>query len=439
MGMKSALGLAIVGVAAIAGGVYYYAGHQAKPVHEAGLATPPGIVFATVKMGNAVYVPGASSDQQAEFRVFADPKGMTLYSFDKDTVPGKSACSGDCAKAWPAMAAPADAKPVGDWTIITRDDGSKQWAYRGKPLYLFAKDMKTGDYKGDGVDGAWHIAYANAGAGMTLPDGIAVREVAEAGGQALVDSHGMVLYAFDGELKHDKIACNNANPCPGNFVPVAAGGLANPVGDFGVVSRDDGVQQWTYQGRPLYTYDGDIDLGDANGIGLDQRYQVAMITKYFMPPGVSIRPDERRGGLLTNAQGMTLYARDKLVFNGTGGHNARGGTRGNPMIGKMIGTSGCDAQCEQTWIPLKAAPGSQPSGYWSLIARADGSQQWAYQGYALYSYTGDKKPGDTIGHDTFNLFVNDEHSAVQQVAATTASTNTVLDHGLGLYWRITAP
>ena len=55
--------------------------------------------------------------------------------------------------------AAADAKASGDWTIVTRDDGSKMWALKGKPLYTFAKDTKPGDTTGDGfLNGAWHIA-----------------------------------------------------------------------------------------------------------------------------------------------------------------------------------------------------------------------------------------------------------------------------------------
>ena len=51
------------------------------------------------------------------------------------------------------------AKASGDWTIVTRDDGQKQWAYKGKPLYGFAKDTKAGDKTGDGfLNGAWHVA-----------------------------------------------------------------------------------------------------------------------------------------------------------------------------------------------------------------------------------------------------------------------------------------
>jgi predicted lipoprotein with Yx(FWY)xxD motif len=90
--------------------------------------------------------------------VMTDTSGMTLYTFDKDAAgSGKSACNGPCAKNWPPLMAAADAKASGDWSIVKRDDGSRQWAYRGKPLYLWAKDTKPGDKTGDGVNNAWHV------------------------------------------------------------------------------------------------------------------------------------------------------------------------------------------------------------------------------------------------------------------------------------------
>ena len=46
----------------------------------------------------------------------------------------------------------------GDWSIVTRDDGGKQWAYKGKPLYRWIKDQKPGDTTGDGVNQSWGIA-----------------------------------------------------------------------------------------------------------------------------------------------------------------------------------------------------------------------------------------------------------------------------------------
>jgi predicted lipoprotein with Yx(FWY)xxD motif len=84
--------------------------------------------------------------------------GMTLYTFDKDSA-GKSVCNGACATNWPPLMAGAGATPSGAWSVVTRDDGTKQWAYKGKPLYTWAKDQKPGDKTGNGfANNSWHTA-----------------------------------------------------------------------------------------------------------------------------------------------------------------------------------------------------------------------------------------------------------------------------------------
>ena len=91
--------------------------------------------------------------------VLAGPNGMTLYTFDRDAAaPGKSVCNGQCAALWPPLTAAAGAQPSGDYTIVVRDDGSRQWAYKGKPLYFWVKDVKAGDRTGDGVNNVWRLA-----------------------------------------------------------------------------------------------------------------------------------------------------------------------------------------------------------------------------------------------------------------------------------------
>ena len=85
-----------------------------------------------------------------------DSKGMTLYIFAKDT-PGKSNCNGKCAKAWPPLRVAKGSKASGEWTIVKRDDGTKQWAFNGQPLYKWVKDKKPGQVTGDGVED-FHIA-----------------------------------------------------------------------------------------------------------------------------------------------------------------------------------------------------------------------------------------------------------------------------------------
>ncbi|WP_395025319.1 hypothetical protein [Comamonas odontotermitis] len=90
--------------------------------------------------------------------VLVNASGMTLYTFDKDVAgSNKSMCNGPCIALWPAVSASADAKPEGDFSVITRDDGSKQWAHKGKPLYTYAADKKAGDATGDNFKGVWHV------------------------------------------------------------------------------------------------------------------------------------------------------------------------------------------------------------------------------------------------------------------------------------------
>jgi predicted lipoprotein with Yx(FWY)xxD motif len=427
MGAKTWIAVGVIGVAVITGVMVLSSPKKSetKP-QEAVLSTPPGVTFQWVKVGKVVEVAGASSDQQGLVTIYADAQGHTLYTFDQDTQPGKSTCSGDCAKTWPAAIAAPDAQPVGNWSLIARPDGSKQWAIKGKPLYTYAEDKQIGDDKGDNVGEVWHMAALKPAAGMSLPFGIAVQEVAEAAGQVLVDSRGLPLYAYDGDVKDGKTVCASG-PCGPEWRPLLAGQLANAIGDFTVINRDDGIQQWAFKGRPLFTYVNDIEVGDANGNGVDRKFRLAMLERYFLPPGVIIIPNESKGGILATADGKTLYARDRVGFNGTGGHSARGGDRGNPALGLTIGVSGCDADCTHTWHPLIAQANAQPSGYWSLMKRDDGSQQWAYQGYALYTFDGDKKPGDMTGQDIYNLAVNDGGKVADP------------RHGLGLYWRTTAP
>ena len=105
------------------------------------LAACAGLPYAPVKYSNGLMT-GAN--------------GMTLYTFDKDAIgSGKSVCNGQCATNWPPFMAATD-RSGGDWTIVTRDDGSKQWAWSGQPLYYWAKDQKPGDMTGDGFNKVWH-------------------------------------------------------------------------------------------------------------------------------------------------------------------------------------------------------------------------------------------------------------------------------------------
>jgi predicted lipoprotein with Yx(FWY)xxD motif len=112
--------------------------------------------FATVSAARAELA--AKTGTTSKGATLTDQRGMSLYTFDKDK-DDKSACNGPCAANWPALKAEASDQASGSYTIITRDDGSKQWAYKNKPLYTFLKDQKPCDISGDGfLNGAWHLA-----------------------------------------------------------------------------------------------------------------------------------------------------------------------------------------------------------------------------------------------------------------------------------------
>ena len=112
---------------------------------------------ALLAAGCAVAQPSPAPARMAD-GALVDARGMTLYTFDKDTAnSGKSACNGPCATLWPpAMAGGAD-RASGDFGIVTRDDGSRQWSYKGKPLYTYQADQKPGERSGDNFRNVWHV------------------------------------------------------------------------------------------------------------------------------------------------------------------------------------------------------------------------------------------------------------------------------------------
>lgn len=101
---------------------------------------------------------GIMTKHTAHGVILTNAHGMTLYTFGRDTT-GHSMCNGRCASVWHPVMAKAGATPTGNWTLVTRTNGTEQWAYDGKPLYTFARDKKPGDMKGNGLlHNMWHVA-----------------------------------------------------------------------------------------------------------------------------------------------------------------------------------------------------------------------------------------------------------------------------------------
>lgn len=111
-----------------------------------------GLLLAFACLGASAQAPAKVADG-----VLVAANGMTLYTFDADKAsPGKSVCNGPCAALWPPLLVSAE-QPKGDYSEITRDDGARQVAYKGKPLYFYKADQKPGDRTGDNFKDVWHI------------------------------------------------------------------------------------------------------------------------------------------------------------------------------------------------------------------------------------------------------------------------------------------
>jgi predicted lipoprotein with Yx(FWY)xxD motif len=116
------------------------------------------VLFSVAAYGLALAAEAMPASVKMAGGMLTDAKGMALYTWDNDKEANKSSCTGMCLMNWPALKAEASDKDMGDWKVITRDDGSKQWAYKGKPLYYFSMDTAAGDKKGDGRGMVWHLA-----------------------------------------------------------------------------------------------------------------------------------------------------------------------------------------------------------------------------------------------------------------------------------------
>lgn len=416
----------------------YALGHRHPPRHavEVPLATPPGITLQ--RRPATSHEPGSPEPEV----LYADAQGRTLYL--RTSRAGTSGCAAECARQWhPALAARGSA-PLGDWTLRRSPDGKLQWALRGAPLFWYGGDLHTGDIRGsDAEGGLWQAAVFHADAGLVLPAGIAARELPEAGGAALTDAQGLTLYAFVGDARAREGA---SGECRRHWLPLAAPAIAAGTRDFSVLHRRDGITQWAFRDQPLYRFDGDLAPGSVNGGEVSPLFRVALVVRYFMPAEVLITRDPALGRILSTRGGLTLYQRDR-VDGPEGGRSFRV-DHGPPELGRLFSTGSCDASCTRQWPVLQAAAAAEGSGYWQIAVRPEGTRQWVYRGYALYTYGADR-PGETRGNDLYDLGQVTERttSATIPAAATGASAEglsidpaTATGAGVGaMFWHAVVP
>jgi predicted lipoprotein with Yx(FWY)xxD motif len=463
MKVSSALGAVIAVV-----GLGFALEHVRAVSHAAdadgALVTPEGVTLQPLGRAQGYDLGKSTASAIARDQIaYADRKGMTLYTWDKEPAE-KATCADTCADFFKPFLAADNSKKVGEWSLLERADGRKQWAYRGKALYTYVKDVDPGSLRGEspansgalrknglgvmvggGYRGEFHGAAATSDAfpsdwkpallyplsGVELPASVAVKELPDAAAFVFVNHGGYTLYEFVGGTQSEAQQCALSS-CR-SWRPLVAPQLAERVGDFSIVDRSDGVRQWAYKNRLLYTYDEDLAPGYANGIGVDPRWNIAAAMRYYMPPSVSIQRTPGQGSVLATANGMTLYRRDGYIFQSGGGHSLRRGQPPRPAVGRDIGVDPrCANDCESVWHPFFAPAHAQPWGFWDVLTRSDGREQWVYQGYALWTYDGDKQPGDLNGHDTYDIFVSDQPTQV-------ADVGTPMDGAASLWWSIALP
>ncbi|MET0497993.1 MAG: hypothetical protein ABW106_06955 [Steroidobacteraceae bacterium] len=222
-------------------------------------------------------------------RMLTNNKGFSVYSSDADA-PGKSNCTGQCLEDWSPVLAPLTAKARGEWSIVERSPGIKQWAFRAMPLYTFQGEKRTRSVTGSDVPG-WHNVFTQRA--LSPPSEFTVQDSRI--GQVLADSKGKTIYLYacnddaldqqscdhpDAPQVYRLAICGNFDPktCQETFPYVKATAGASAESRLWTVMTIDpntglraeagqpgAMQVWAYRERPVYTYGQDRKPGDADG------------------------------------------------------------------------------------------------------------------------------------------------------------------------------
>jgi len=414
---------------------------------EPELITPPGVLLRDIvntgEQGSAfVADTGAllscQSCAAAAWRYFATASGKALYVFGAQSAK-MSSCDADCRQGFAPFLARKGSAARGAWSLIERGTEPPQWAYQGQAVYTYdgedpdpgragqkrsAEEMANPGSEAFSPRKGWRRAAFQPENTLAVPAGIALKNVLSANGYVFLDSAtGTLLYVAKSPPK-----------VPGMWNPMYAPGLAHPVGDFSIVKREDGLGQWAYRGEPLYSYKGDYVFDDLNGTLAGESAEPAMAFRHFMPQDARIEVLAHRGPLLSTSDGMTLYVqragRARLDSDKRGKYTV-------PVASaEALGTQGCQDECLKTWIPFRARAEDQPSGLWTIYERPDGTRQWAYRGSALYTFSGDKQPGDIAGNNQLVLLIgrpDDGNADLYKVAAGSGGPP-----GAGFTWHTVA-
>ena len=236
---------------------------------------PPGFAVKTTSIG----------------RMLTTDKNEAVYAYGGDTATATN-CHNACLVNWSPVVAPAIARARGEWSLIERSPGIRQWVFRGQPLYTHVLD--TGSWSQQGSDVAmWENVFTQKA--PAYPQGFTVQSTIA--GDVLADSNGRTIYIYHcGEDSADQLACDqpedtqvyrlamcgggSPEKCLEHWPYVIAGADATSsnrswrilsidpnTGRLAVNGEQGTLRVWSYRDRPVYLFAGDRLPGDVNGDG----------------------------------------------------------------------------------------------------------------------------------------------------------------------------
>ncbi len=279
--------------------------YEGLPIYTSALDTKPGHVIGSSRRwnrgdsGSHREVIGPAPDAPPAFvvrtvatgRMLTTDTGFSVYASEGDG-PNKSNCVAACLKEWRPVAAPQAAQARGDWGIIERSPGIKQWTFRGRPLYTRIFETRSRSLEGSDVPG-WHNVFTQENPKMPAEFTIQDTRV----GEIIADKNGKSIYLYRcGDDAQDQLACDHPSTTQAYRMAVCGGGdpdrclksfpyvlaAANAKSDSliwatmyidpktGKPAKADqpgALHVWTYRERPIYTHGLDLAPGDMNADG----------------------------------------------------------------------------------------------------------------------------------------------------------------------------
>lgn len=165
-GSKILYGVIALVVVIVIGAVYYFRTPGLYTYTSASTSSSSNLPSSQTTSAASAGYTVSTSNNPAIGTYLVDARGITLYSFGKDTVGSStsspvSACTGTCAQIWPPFHASSivvsSSLNPSDFTTFARPDNTTQTAYKGKPLYLYVADKIPGATLGQGYSNLWYV------------------------------------------------------------------------------------------------------------------------------------------------------------------------------------------------------------------------------------------------------------------------------------------